>query len=125
MLREFPRRAFITALGSLWGLSFTDEQDLIRSNQQDDNSDTNDSPKRKARLQQVPWAFLEERKGIYGELTVGMYPEDALTPIAIEGTTDRAQVSFGLSVEEAQMLAEQLSDAVEKVSSNGNQVRTD
>lgn len=116
MLREFPRRAFISAMGALWSLGFGAERVLLDLVDEDDSRADDEYLRRhKVSDETVPWAYLEERKGINGQVSVGVYPEDPGTPIALEGSMDRSRVAFGLSPEEARELGQELMRAANEL----------
>ena len=116
MIREFPRRTFLNAVGALWGLSWTEQVEL--SNKKRDREETSNedvSPDMHQCGDGLSWAYLDERRGHNGSISVAVDPRNKQSPIVIEGYLDRSRVAVGLEPDEAANVAEELVEAAKDV----------
>lgn len=121
MISKFPRRKFLNAVGALWGLSWTEQVELSNMiwGRSDDENDDGIS-RMKNCGNGLFWAYLDERRGHNGSISVAVDPENGQSPIVIEAYLDRSRVAVGLGPEESSALAKELMNAAEKIQSHHN-----
>lgn len=116
MISNFPRRAFLYAVGALWGLSWTEQLELsdsLRSGRDDETDD--DKPEMLTCGDDLYWSYLDERRGHNGSISVAVDPENNQSPIVVEGYLDRSRFDVGFGPDEAVKLAEELMTAKEEI----------
>ena len=116
MILDFPRRAFLHAVGALWGLSYTDQVELTEKRWGEDTEpDHPDPPDMSNCADDVHWSCLHEDAGYKGSVGVGMDPRSRASPVAIECNLGGMRFAVGFSPAEARDVADTLRNAADAV----------
>ena len=107
---KFARRAFLSAIAGVWGLSWTEQQEVYLSNSV--NGETNqDEPRLVHRSTgEIDSNFVAQQRSINTTVDVVVYP-DHYQPVGLELKMDGLDMGAALTAEDAEELGKTLISA--------------
>lgn len=110
---KFARRKFLAALAGVWGLSWTEQSDMLNADAEDEPDPG--EPRRVYRnTGDIDSNFVAQRRSTHTTVDVVVYP-DHYQPVGVELSMDGLQMGAALTSEDAQELGEMLMIAANRV----------